>query len=85
MLLGFIWTFAVFKPWIVIAKCLGVCFCSVRLVASWLGVIMAGLFTVYVDNLPKSMDVGWLRQLFIPFGRMEDVYMPSKRSSSFNT
>ncbi|KAG5539362.1 hypothetical protein RHGRI_019796 [Rhododendron griersonianum] len=31
------------------------------------------------------MDVGWLRQLFTPFGRVEDVYMPSKRSSSFNT
>ncbi|KAI8524293.1 hypothetical protein RHMOL_Rhmol13G0139200 [Rhododendron molle] len=46
---------------------------------------MAGLFTVYVDNLPKSMDVGRLRQLFTPFGRVEDVYMPSKRSSSFNT
>ncbi|KAI8562176.1 hypothetical protein RHMOL_Rhmol03G0014500 [Rhododendron molle] len=46
---------------------------------------MAGLLTVYVDNLPKSMDVGWHRQLFIPFGRVEDVYMPSKRSSSYNT
>ncbi|XP_058202534.1 uncharacterized protein LOC131316969 [Rhododendron vialii] len=46
---------------------------------------MAGLFTVYVDNLPKSMDVGWLRQLFTPFGRVEDIFMPSKRSSSFNT
>ncbi|KAI8568957.1 hypothetical protein RHMOL_Rhmol02G0241200 [Rhododendron molle] len=31
------------------------------------------------------MDVGWLLQLFTPFGRVEDVYMPSKRSSSFNT
>ncbi|KAG5547375.1 hypothetical protein RHGRI_013160 [Rhododendron griersonianum] len=50
-----------------------------------MGSEMAGLFTVYVDNLPKSMDVGWLRQLFTPFGRVEDVYMPSKRSSSFNT
>ncbi|KAG5528160.1 hypothetical protein RHGRI_028934 [Rhododendron griersonianum] len=31
------------------------------------------------------MDVRWLRQLFTPFGHVEDVYMPSKRSSSFNT
>ncbi|KAH7842865.1 hypothetical protein Vadar_009918 [Vaccinium darrowii] len=46
---------------------------------------MAGLFTIFVDNLPKSMDVGWLRQLFRPYGCVEDVYMPSKRSSSFNT
>ncbi|KAI8524290.1 hypothetical protein RHMOL_Rhmol13G0138900 [Rhododendron molle] len=52
---------------------------------TFLGLEMAGLFTVYVDNLPKSMDVGRLRQLFTPFGRVEDVYMPSKRSSSFNT
>ncbi|KAH7847538.1 hypothetical protein Vadar_027312 [Vaccinium darrowii] len=46
---------------------------------------MAGLFTIFVDNLPKSMDVGWLRQLFRPYGCVEDVYMPCKRSSSFNT
>lgn len=46
---------------------------------------MDGLFTVFVDNLPKSMDVAWLHQLFSPFGCVKDVYMPSKRSSSFNT
>lgn len=46
---------------------------------------MAGLFMIFVDNLPKPMDVGWLRQLFSPFGNVLDVCMPSKRSASFNT
>ncbi|KAH7856731.1 hypothetical protein Vadar_004862 [Vaccinium darrowii] len=46
---------------------------------------MDGLFTVFVDNLPSSMDVAWLRQLFSPFGCVKDVFIPSKRSSSFNT
>lgn len=46
---------------------------------------MAGLFTVFVDNLPKSMNVGWLRQLFNPFGCVKDVFIPNKRSSFYNT
>ncbi|KAG5551533.1 hypothetical protein RHGRI_009820 [Rhododendron griersonianum] len=35
---------------------------------------MAELITVYADNLPLAMDVDWLRQLFNPYGRVEDVY-----------
>ncbi|KAH7834410.1 hypothetical protein Vadar_015680 [Vaccinium darrowii] len=46
---------------------------------------MADMFTLFVDNLPRDMDAEWLRQIFSSFGRVEDVYIPSKRSSTFNT
>ncbi|KAH7852824.1 hypothetical protein Vadar_029715 [Vaccinium darrowii] len=46
---------------------------------------MEDLFTVFVDNLPRDMDAGWLRQIFSSFGRVVDVFIPLKRSSGFNT
>lgn len=41
--------------------------------------------TVYVDNLPKDMDVAWLRHLFNSQGKVIDVYIPAKRSLRYNT
>lgn len=43
-----------------------------------------GLFTIFVDNLPNPMDVGWHHQLFSPFRNVMDVYMSSKRNASLN-
>ncbi|KAH7858858.1 hypothetical protein Vadar_028825 [Vaccinium darrowii] len=47
--------------------------------------LVADLITVYADSLPRDMDVDWLRQIFSSFGQMEDVFIPKKRSLSFNT
>ena len=44
--------------------------------------IEAKSFTVFVDNLPKSMTVSWLWQLFKGEGQVIDVFMPRKRRSS---
>ncbi|KAI8568693.1 hypothetical protein RHMOL_Rhmol02G0220100 [Rhododendron molle] len=41
--------------------------------------------TVYVDNLPKDLDVAWLRHLFNGQGKVIDVYMPAQRSLRYNT
>ncbi|KAH7855185.1 hypothetical protein Vadar_022226 [Vaccinium darrowii] len=46
---------------------------------------MDGLITVYVDNLHRDMDVIWLQQIFSPCERVVDVFIPSKKSKSFNT
>ncbi|KAH7846865.1 hypothetical protein Vadar_019060 [Vaccinium darrowii] len=46
---------------------------------------MDGLITVYVNNLHRDMDVIWLRQIFSSCGRVADVFIPSKKSKSFNT
>ncbi|KAL7213565.1 hypothetical protein ACSBR2_016149 [Camellia fascicularis] len=38
-----------------------------------------GLFTVFVDNLPQTMDVRSLFKLFTKFGIVKDVFIPFKR------
>ncbi|KAL7243399.1 hypothetical protein ACSBR1_015738 [Camellia fascicularis] len=37
-----------------------------------------GLFTIFVDNLPKAMDVKSLFKLFTKFGIVKDVCIPFK-------
>ena len=32
-------------------------------------------FSVFVDNLPGSMTLDWLRQIFEVEGRISDIYM----------
>ena len=41
-------------------------------------------FTIFVDNLPKSMTLGWLRQLFAFEGRITDAYLSRKRRKMTN-
>ncbi|CAL5423767.1 unnamed protein product [Camellia sinensis] len=45
----------------------------------------AGLFTLFVDNLPESMNPRKLHDLFIKFGVVKDVFIPNKRRKSSNT
>ncbi|KAL7177055.1 hypothetical protein ACSBR2_030391 [Camellia fascicularis] len=37
------------------------------------------LQTIFVDNLPESMDLKGLYTLFTKFGVVKDVFIPSKR------
>ncbi|KAE9445258.1 hypothetical protein C3L33_22844, partial [Rhododendron williamsianum] len=41
--------------------------------------------TVFVDNLPKDVDVDWFRQIFSSHGQVRDAFIPFKRSSRYNT
>jgi len=38
------------------------------------------LCTLFIDNLPEEVDLGWLRKYFNKFGFVKDVYIPVKRS-----
>ncbi|KAH7858014.1 hypothetical protein Vadar_019018 [Vaccinium darrowii] len=38
------------------------------------------LCTLFIDNLPEEVDLGWLRKYFNKFGFVKDVYIPAKRS-----
>ncbi|KAL7164290.1 hypothetical protein ACSBR2_040244 [Camellia fascicularis] len=44
-----------------------------------------GLFTVFVDNLPGSMDAKSLFKLFTKFGIVKDVFIPFKRRKMTNS
>ncbi|XP_028062257.1 polyadenylate-binding protein 3-like [Camellia sinensis] len=44
-----------------------------------------GLFTIFVDNLPQSMDVRSLFKLFTKFGIVKDAYIPFKRRVATNS
>ncbi|KAL7251903.1 hypothetical protein ACSBR1_013703 [Camellia fascicularis] len=53
--------------------------------SSWYEDRRAGLFTLFVDNLPESMDSRSLYKLFSKFGVVKDAFIPSKRRKSTNT
>ncbi|KAH7834159.1 hypothetical protein Vadar_013253 [Vaccinium darrowii] len=42
------------------------------------------LVSLFVDNLPDAMDIGWLRQIFDGFGKVMDVFIPYKKSLRSN-
>ncbi|XP_028085420.1 serine/arginine-rich splicing factor 2-like [Camellia sinensis] len=44
-----------------------------------------GLFTVFVDNIPSTMDAKALYKLFIKFGIVKDTYIPFKRRRVTNS
>ncbi|XP_028060480.1 serine/threonine-protein phosphatase PP1-like [Camellia sinensis] len=44
-----------------------------------------GWFTVFVDNLPHSLDLKGLFKLFTKFGIVKDVFIPQKRRKATNT
>ncbi|KAL7214783.1 hypothetical protein ACSBR1_027047 [Camellia fascicularis] len=44
-----------------------------------------GLSTVFVDNLPRSMDAKSLFKLFTKFGIVKDVFIPFKRRKTTNS
>ncbi|KAL7216785.1 hypothetical protein ACSBR1_028669 [Camellia fascicularis] len=44
-----------------------------------------GLFTVFVDNIPSTMDAKALFKLFIKFGIVKDTYIPFKRRKVTNS
>ncbi|KAL7208256.1 hypothetical protein ACSBR1_030083 [Camellia fascicularis] len=44
-----------------------------------------GLFTLFVDGLPNSMDPKSLYSLFGKFGVVKDVFIPSKQRKSLGT
>ncbi|XP_028111961.1 uncharacterized protein LOC114310208 [Camellia sinensis] len=44
-----------------------------------------GLFSIFVDNLPQSMDVRSLFKLFTKFGIVKDAYIPFKRRVATNS
>ncbi|KAL7212973.1 hypothetical protein ACSBR2_015635 [Camellia fascicularis] len=44
-----------------------------------------GLFTVFVDNIPNSMDPKVLYSLFMKFGIVKDVFIPQKRRKAKNS
>ncbi|KAL7243042.1 hypothetical protein ACSBR1_015451 [Camellia fascicularis] len=46
---------------------------------------MYGLFTVFVDNIPSSMDGKSLFKLFSKFGIIQDVFIPFKRRIVLNS
>ncbi|KAH7833188.1 hypothetical protein Vadar_003897 [Vaccinium darrowii] len=41
--------------------------------------------SVFLDNLTEDMDAEWLGQIFSKFGHVIDVFLPKKRSKSFNS
>ncbi|XP_028121892.1 polyadenylate-binding protein 1-A-like [Camellia sinensis] len=43
------------------------------------------MITVFVDNLPKSIDPKSLFTLFNKFGVVKDVFIPNRRRKTFNT
>ncbi|KAL7207468.1 hypothetical protein ACSBR1_029425 [Camellia fascicularis] len=44
-----------------------------------------GLFTVFVDHIPSSMDAKSLYKLFTKFGIVKDVFIPFKRRKVSNS
>ncbi|KAL7251620.1 hypothetical protein ACSBR1_013462 [Camellia fascicularis] len=44
-----------------------------------------GLFTMFVDNLPRSMNATSLFKLFAKFGIVPDVFIPFKRRKTTNS
>ncbi|CAL5346510.1 unnamed protein product [Camellia sinensis] len=44
-----------------------------------------GLITVFVDNIPSTMDAKALYKLFIKFGIVKDTYIPFKRRKVTNS
>ncbi|KAL7236416.1 hypothetical protein ACSBR1_019657 [Camellia fascicularis] len=44
-----------------------------------------GLSSVFVDNIPSTMDPKSLFHLFTKFGRVKDVFIPQKRRKTTNT
>ncbi|KAL7196454.1 hypothetical protein ACSBR1_036462 [Camellia fascicularis] len=44
-----------------------------------------GLYTLFVDNLPDSMEPRSMYALFIKFGVVKDVFIPQKRRKTTNT
>lgn len=40
----------------------------------------APVSTVFVDNLPNSVELPWFRKFFSNFGNVIDAYIPNKRS-----
>ncbi|GMP74003.1 hypothetical protein CsSME_00031544 [Camellia sinensis var. sinensis] len=44
-----------------------------------------GWFTVFVDNLPHSLEPKGLFKLFTKFGIVKDVFIPQKRMKVTNT
>ncbi|KAL7198613.1 hypothetical protein ACSBR2_020998 [Camellia fascicularis] len=53
--------------------------------SSWYEGRRAGLFMLFVDNLPELMDSQSLYDLFFKFGVVKDVFIPRKRRKSKNT
>ncbi|KAL7203846.1 hypothetical protein ACSBR2_016991 [Camellia fascicularis] len=47
--------------------------------------LMEGLITLFMDDLPNSMDPKSLFSLFGKFGVVKDVFIPSKRRESSRT
>ncbi|KAL7235272.1 hypothetical protein ACSBR1_018715 [Camellia fascicularis] len=44
-----------------------------------------GMYTLFVDNLPESMDPRSMYALFLKFGVVKDVFIPQKRRKATNT
>ncbi|KAL7257768.1 hypothetical protein ACSBR1_003972 [Camellia fascicularis] len=44
-----------------------------------------GLYTVFVDNIPRSLDANSLFKLFKKFGVVKDVFIPFKRRKATNS
>ncbi|KAL7238549.1 hypothetical protein ACSBR2_004608 [Camellia fascicularis] len=44
-----------------------------------------GMYTLFVDNLPESMDPRSMYALFLKFGVVKDVFIPQKRWKATNT
>ncbi|KAL7261128.1 hypothetical protein ACSBR1_006719 [Camellia fascicularis] len=47
--------------------------------------VRARMITVFVDNLPESIDPKGLFTLFNKFGVVKDVFIPNKMRKTFNT
>ncbi|KAL7220278.1 hypothetical protein ACSBR2_013195 [Camellia fascicularis] len=45
----------------------------------------SGLFTLFVDNIPKAMNPRGLHELFTKFGVVRDIFIPQKRKRTSNT
>ncbi|KAL7204776.1 hypothetical protein ACSBR2_017813 [Camellia fascicularis] len=43
------------------------------------------MYTLFVDNLPDSMEPRSMFDLFIKFGVVKDVFIPQKRRKTTNT
>ncbi|XP_028103451.1 serine/arginine-rich splicing factor 8-like [Camellia sinensis] len=43
------------------------------------------MYTLFVDNLPESMDPRSMYSLFLKFGVVKDVFIPQKRRKTTNT
>ncbi|XP_028062222.1 serine/arginine-rich splicing factor 2-like [Camellia sinensis] len=52
---------------------------------TWRSRMSSGVFTVFVDNLPASLDPKGMFNLFMTFGVIKDVFIPKKRRRATNT